>query len=272
MEAVADKGYHSNATMTGVKERSWVTYVLSEPNRGRLKWKGKRDAQKATYANRRGSGATGASGCSAGAGRRWSGLAHMLETGGMRRTFGARRIFENECSSTRRPSTSGSSCASGSALEPPVHCRASLPYKLHSQLRLQPASCAFSPVSGGPSRAEYRLLTPEDPLLAQQHRGRASVFSPSIRWAPTSSTGCTTSRGPERKRRMSRRSEEQDQARSGGRPKALPKRWSAQRKAAVVMRLRELGGLGCAAGAGAVAARVPGREPAGPEGEEKNGS
>ena len=33
---------------------------------------------------------------------------------------------------------------------------------------------------------------------------------------------------------MSRRSEEQDQARSRGRPETLPKRWSAQRKAEVV--------------------------------------
>ena len=37
---------------------------------------------------------------------------------------------------------------------------------------------------------------------------------------------------------MSRRSEEQNQARSRGRPEGLPKRRSAQRKAAVVMRLR----------------------------------
>ena len=36
---------------------------------------------------------------------------------------------------------------------------------------------------------------------------------------------------------MSRRSEEQDQARSRGRPKGLPKRWSTQRKAEVVLRL-----------------------------------
>ena len=36
---------------------------------------------------------------------------------------------------------------------------------------------------------------------------------------------------------MSRSTEEQDQARSCGRPKALPKRWSAQRKAEVVIRL-----------------------------------
>ena len=36
---------------------------------------------------------------------------------------------------------------------------------------------------------------------------------------------------------MSRRSEEQDLARSRGRPEGLPKRWSAQRKAEVVLRL-----------------------------------
>ena len=51
-EVVADKGYHSNATMTGVKERGLRSYV-SEPDRGRRKWKGKRDAQKAVYGNRR---------------------------------------------------------------------------------------------------------------------------------------------------------------------------------------------------------------------------
>ena len=51
-EVVGDKGYHSNETMTGVKKRGLRTYV-SEPNRGRRKWKGKRDAQKAVYGNRR---------------------------------------------------------------------------------------------------------------------------------------------------------------------------------------------------------------------------
>ena len=51
-EVVGDKGYHSNATMTGVKKRGLLTYV-SEPNRGRRKWKGKRDAQQAVYGNRR---------------------------------------------------------------------------------------------------------------------------------------------------------------------------------------------------------------------------
>ncbi|MDE2679317.1 MAG: helix-turn-helix domain-containing protein [Gemmatimonadota bacterium] len=36
---------------------------------------------------------------------------------------------------------------------------------------------------------------------------------------------------------MSRSTEEQDSARSRGRPEGLPKRWSAQRKAEVVLRL-----------------------------------
>ena len=51
-EVVGDKGYHSNATMTGTSERGLRSYV-SEPNRGRRKWKGKGDAQEATYGNRR---------------------------------------------------------------------------------------------------------------------------------------------------------------------------------------------------------------------------
>ena len=36
---------------------------------------------------------------------------------------------------------------------------------------------------------------------------------------------------------MSRSTEKQDSARSGGRPEGLPRRWSAQRKAEVVLRL-----------------------------------
>ena len=86
-EVVADKGYHSNKTMTDVKERGLRSYV-SEPARGRRKWKNKRDAQKATYDNRRRI-----------RGRRGKRLlrhrgekverafAHMLETGGLRRVY-----------------------------------------------------------------------------------------------------------------------------------------------------------------------------------------
>jgi len=51
-EVVADKGYHSNRTMTEVEGRGLRSYV-SEPNRGRRNWKRNRDAQEPTYANRR---------------------------------------------------------------------------------------------------------------------------------------------------------------------------------------------------------------------------
>ena len=84
-EVVADKGYHSNETMTGVKDRGLRSYV-SEPNRGRRKWKGKRDAQKATYANRRRIRGNRGKRLQRGRGEKVERpFAHMLETGGMRR-------------------------------------------------------------------------------------------------------------------------------------------------------------------------------------------
>ena len=49
---VADKGYHSNRTMTEIEDR-WLRSYVSEPNRGRRNWKRNRDAQEPTYANRR---------------------------------------------------------------------------------------------------------------------------------------------------------------------------------------------------------------------------
>ena len=51
-EVVADKGYHSGATLAKLDEWSVRSYV-SEPARGRRKWRGKRKQQAATYANRR---------------------------------------------------------------------------------------------------------------------------------------------------------------------------------------------------------------------------
>ena len=84
-EVVADKGYHSNATMTGVSERGLRTYV-SEPNRGRRKWKGKRDAQKATYGNRRRiRGERGKRLLRERGERLERTFAHLLVSGGMRR-------------------------------------------------------------------------------------------------------------------------------------------------------------------------------------------
>ena len=84
-EVVADKGYHSNRTMTGLKERGKRSYV-SEPDRGRRKWKGKRDAQKAVYANRRRiRGDRGKRLLRRRGEKVERAFAHMLGTGGMRR-------------------------------------------------------------------------------------------------------------------------------------------------------------------------------------------
>ena len=51
-EVVADQGYHSNRTMTDLKERKVRSYV-SEPKRGRRRWTKHPEAQQPTYANRR---------------------------------------------------------------------------------------------------------------------------------------------------------------------------------------------------------------------------
>jgi len=51
-EVVADKGYHSGAALEKLAEWGLRSYV-SEPERGRRKWRGKQAEQEATYANRR---------------------------------------------------------------------------------------------------------------------------------------------------------------------------------------------------------------------------
>ncbi len=84
-EVVADKGYHSNGTMTDLKERGKRSYV-SEPDRGRRRWKGKRDARDAVYANRRRiRGDRGKRLLRRRGEKVERAFAHMLETGGMRR-------------------------------------------------------------------------------------------------------------------------------------------------------------------------------------------
>jgi len=51
-EIVADKGYHSSQTVLNLQQAQARSYI-SEPDRGRRKWAGKADEQKAVYANRR---------------------------------------------------------------------------------------------------------------------------------------------------------------------------------------------------------------------------
>lgn len=84
-EVVADKGYHSGAVLVDLQEAGCRTYI-PEPDRGRRHWDGKQEEQKQVYANRRRT-------------RRERGkalqrarseltersMAHMYETGGMRR-------------------------------------------------------------------------------------------------------------------------------------------------------------------------------------------
>ena len=84
-EVVADKGYHSNRTMTDLKDRGLRSYV-SEPNRGRRRWTKQKDAQQPTYANRRRiRGERGKRLLRQRGERVERAFGHMLETGGLRR-------------------------------------------------------------------------------------------------------------------------------------------------------------------------------------------
>lgn len=86
LDVVTDKGYHSNEVVTDLDTLGIRTYI-SEPARGRRNWRGKADAQRAVYANRR-----RIKGVRGQALRRLRGerlertFAHCYETGGMRRT------------------------------------------------------------------------------------------------------------------------------------------------------------------------------------------
>ena len=114
-EVVADKGYHSNEVLVNLSA-SGMRSCISEPDRGRRRWKDKADARRAVYANRR--RIRGNRGQSL---RRKRGefleraFAHLFETGGMRRLFyEADKTFSNVCSFTCVDSTSVCSCASSS--------------------------------------------------------------------------------------------------------------------------------------------------------------
>ena len=85
-EVVADKGYHSNGVLRGMREAGVRTYV-SEPERGRRNWKGKPGERQAVYANRRRiRGERGQRLLRSRGERLERSFAHLYETGGMRRT------------------------------------------------------------------------------------------------------------------------------------------------------------------------------------------
>jgi transposase len=85
-EVVADKGYHSDDVMLGLAEVDLRAYI-SEPERGRRKWRGDEAARKAVYANRRRlRGARGARLQRQRGEHVERSFAHLYGTGRMRRT------------------------------------------------------------------------------------------------------------------------------------------------------------------------------------------
>lgn len=85
MEAVTDKGYHSNDTLVALAEAEVRTYI-SEPDRGRRRWQDKPEAQAAVYGNRRRiCGERGKALLRRRGELLERSFAHAYETGGMRR-------------------------------------------------------------------------------------------------------------------------------------------------------------------------------------------
>ncbi len=85
-ELVADKGHHSSEALLGWEERG-VRTQISEPDRGRRRWKGKPEAQRAVYANRRRVRRAKGKRLQRERGEKLErSNAHLYESGGMRRT------------------------------------------------------------------------------------------------------------------------------------------------------------------------------------------
>jgi len=85
-EIVADKGYHSDDVLVGLEEVGLRSYV-SEPDRGRRRWRGDELSQRAVYANRRRARGERGQRLQRMRGERVErSFAHLYETGGMRRT------------------------------------------------------------------------------------------------------------------------------------------------------------------------------------------
>jgi transposase len=85
-EVVADRGYHSTATVQELEAAGLRTY-LSEPDRGRRRWRGDTEARDSVYANRRRSrGARGQRLHRLRGERAERPFSHLYRTGRMRRT------------------------------------------------------------------------------------------------------------------------------------------------------------------------------------------
>lgn len=85
-EVVADKGYHSEDVVLGLAEANLRAYI-SEPERGRRRWRGDAAAQRAVHANRRRSRGERGVRLQRQPGERVERpFAHLYRTGRMRRT------------------------------------------------------------------------------------------------------------------------------------------------------------------------------------------
>ena len=84
-EAVLDKGYHSNEALVDLGDLGVRSYC-SEPERGRRRWEGKKEEQRAVYGNRRRiRGERGKRLLRQRGEKVERSFAHLYETGGMRR-------------------------------------------------------------------------------------------------------------------------------------------------------------------------------------------
>jgi transposase len=95
---VGDKGYHSNDTLTKLREWNVRSYI-SEPQRGRRRWQGNSEAQQAVYGNRRRIGGEHGKALLRRRGELLErSFAHAYETGGMRRVHlrGRRNILKRQ--------------------------------------------------------------------------------------------------------------------------------------------------------------------------------
>ena len=87
-ESVCDKGYHSGECLLELQEGQGLRTYIAETDRGRRKWKGKKEQQRVVYANRnRIKGKRGKALMRKRGELVERSFAHVYDTGGMRRTY-----------------------------------------------------------------------------------------------------------------------------------------------------------------------------------------
>jgi len=162
-EYVADKGYHSAQVLVDLEEVGIRSYI-SEPDRGRRKWKGKKKEQKAVYGNRSRMNRDKAKGLQ----RKRAEIlersfAHLLDSGGMRRALlrGQENIWKRYLIHA---------CAFNLSLVMRQLYRAGTPRGLEALIRLFlrhlfGLSCSVKPIM--PFAATETLLPPQNSLKFQ---------------------------------------------------------------------------------------------------------